>query len=395
MRWLLAMIFGATMAHAAPNAAVFSNIDGGTVDLADYAGQPVLVVNTASQCGYVGQYVGLQRFYDSYKDRGLVVLAVPSDDFNQELADGAAIKDFCEVTFGLTLPMTDITHVRGPDAHAFYKSVKAQTGFVPGWNFNKVLIGPDGAVMGSWGAPVAPQSPAIVKAIEPFLKARQPVGGRSPPMSNSDKEPDLKAAYAVQTPDDNRKLYADWARTYDARFAVDMDYQLPRLVALILAEVYDGPGPVLDVGAGTGLVAQNMLTRGTTPVDALDISEDMLAVAAEKKLYRETIQGDLTAKVDIADGSYDALVSAGTFTRGHVGPEALDELLRIARPGATFVLAVNHAHFEARGFGDKFRTLEGKVEDVEQRVVHIYGEKGDAAHKDDTAQIAVFRKIQG
>ncbi|MGC1502639.1 MAG: glutathione peroxidase [Sulfitobacter sp.] len=148
----------------------FANIDGGTLNLSQWAGQPVLVVNTASQCGFTGQYEGLQALYDRYKERGLVVLAVPSDDFNQELASAAEVKDFCEIAFGLDLPMTDISHVKGGKAHAFYKAVLAETGFVPRWNFNKVLIGPEGAVLGTWGASVKPQSRAIVGAIEPLLK---------------------------------------------------------------------------------------------------------------------------------------------------------------------------------------------------------------------------------
>lgn len=147
----------------------FPSIDGGTLNLEDWRGQPVLVVNTASQCGFTPQYEGLQALSDTYGPRGLVVLAVPSDDFNQELGSAAEVKEFCELTYGLDLPMTDITHVRGPKAHPFYKAVKAETGFEPGWNFNKVLIGPDGAVVGTWGSSVQPQSKLIVQEIEPLL----------------------------------------------------------------------------------------------------------------------------------------------------------------------------------------------------------------------------------
>ncbi len=173
MRWILAIamtLIGAQAAFAVPRDMSFSNIDGGSLNLAQWAGQPVLVVNTASQCGYTYQYTGLQSLYDTYKGRGLVVLAVPSDDFNQELASGAAVKEFCEISFGLDMPMTDITHVKGSKAHPFYKAVAAETGFQPKWNFNKVLIGPDGKVMGSWGSSTKPESAEIVKAIEPLLK---------------------------------------------------------------------------------------------------------------------------------------------------------------------------------------------------------------------------------
>ncbi|KIN65623.1 Glutathione peroxidase [Sulfitobacter noctilucae] len=171
MRWIFGFVLSviASAAWAAPPDMTFANIDGGTLNLSQWAGQPVLVVNTASQCGFTGQYEGLQALYDTYKERGLVVFAVPSDDFNQELGTSEEVKEFCEVAFGLDLPMADITRVRGSKAHPFYRAVKAETGFVPRWNFNKVLIGPDGAVVQTWGSSAKPQSRAIVGAIEPLL----------------------------------------------------------------------------------------------------------------------------------------------------------------------------------------------------------------------------------
>ncbi len=163
---ILMTLMLATTAHAGHR---FANIDGGTHDMSAWAGKPVLVVNTASQCGFTYQYEGLQRLYDTYKDRGLVVLAVPSDDFNQELASAEEVKEFCEISFGLDMPMADITHVIGQQAHPFYREVAAQTGFVPRWNFNKVLIGPDGAVVETWGSRVRPMSGKVTGAIERLL----------------------------------------------------------------------------------------------------------------------------------------------------------------------------------------------------------------------------------
>ncbi|MDO9637866.1 MAG: glutathione peroxidase [Pseudotabrizicola sp.] len=148
----------------------FVSIDGGRIALDDWAGGPVLVVNTASLCGFAGQFDDLQALHDRYSGRGLLVLAVPSDDFNQELADAQAVKEYCALRFDLTLPMTDITHVRGPKAHAFYQWLAAEHGFTPGWNFNKVLIGPAGEVLGTWGAAVKPTSAAITGRIEPLLR---------------------------------------------------------------------------------------------------------------------------------------------------------------------------------------------------------------------------------
>jgi glutathione peroxidase len=148
----------------------FASIDGGEIDLADFRGKPVLVVNTASLCGFVGQFDGLQALHDRFADDGVLVLAVPSNDFDQELGDEAAVKEFCATTFDLTLPMTEITSVKGPEAHPFYAWLRDQTGFVPRWNFNKVLIGPDGSVVATFGSQVEPDSDRIVGRIEAFLE---------------------------------------------------------------------------------------------------------------------------------------------------------------------------------------------------------------------------------
>ena len=167
----LAALILTLAATAAPAADFrFDDIDGGTHALADWAGQPVLVVNTASRCGFTGQYEGLQTLWERYRDRGLVVLAVPSDDFRQELDSAEAVRDFCEANFGLTLPMTDITRVTGADAHPFYRWLADSHGFVPAWNFNKVLIGPEGAPVAFWGATVNPLSGPVRAAIEPLLR---------------------------------------------------------------------------------------------------------------------------------------------------------------------------------------------------------------------------------
>lgn len=147
----------------------FASIDGGTIDLADFSGKPVLVVNTASLCGFAGQFDDLQDLHDRYADRGLVVLAVPSDDFNQELASAAEVKDYCAVNFDLSIPMTDITQVTGPQAHPFYAWLAAEHGFTPSWNFNKVLLGPDGDVVQTWGSVMRPDADPVLREIEALL----------------------------------------------------------------------------------------------------------------------------------------------------------------------------------------------------------------------------------
>lgn len=172
---LFALLFGALLAAAAAMAASpardwrFALIDGGSLSLSDWAGRPVLVVNTASRCGFTPQYKGLQALYERYRDRGLVVLAVPSNDFRQELSSEAEVRQFCALNFDLDLPMTTITPVRGPSAHPFYRWLSQTAGWAPSWNFNKVLIAPDGSVAGTWGSTTRPLASVLTRRIEALL----------------------------------------------------------------------------------------------------------------------------------------------------------------------------------------------------------------------------------
>ncbi len=175
MRTLIAtavVVLSAGMAVAGMPNVTFPSIDGGTLSMSDWDGRPVLVVNTASRCAFTGQYEELQALYDAYRDQGLVVLAVPSDDFRQELDSAEEVKEFCEMNFGLDLPMTDITNVTGADAHPLYRAVREETGFVPGWNFNKVLFARDGTVTATWGSRTSPMSRPIKDAVEDALHTR-------------------------------------------------------------------------------------------------------------------------------------------------------------------------------------------------------------------------------
>lgn len=167
--FLLILALAALLPMRAWAGFTFAGIDGGQIDLDDYRGKPVLVVNTASLCGFAGQYDDLQTLYDTYGSRGLFVLAVPSDDFAQELANEAAVKEYCAVNFDLTLPMTAITPVTGGAAHPFYAMLRDTYGFEPAWNFNKVLLGPDGQMVENWGAGTNPTSRQMTRAIEALL----------------------------------------------------------------------------------------------------------------------------------------------------------------------------------------------------------------------------------
>jgi glutathione peroxidase len=150
----------------------FSSIDGGALPLSDYKGKAVLVVNTASFCGYTPQYEGLQSLWSEYKDKGLVVLGVPSNDFGaQEPGTAEEIKDFCETNFDVDFPLAAKEVVKGSDAHAFYKwaaDVKGDEN-APRWNFHKYLVAPDGTLVNAFPSRVEPMSKELVGAIEAAL----------------------------------------------------------------------------------------------------------------------------------------------------------------------------------------------------------------------------------
>ena len=136
------------------------------------------------------------------------------------------------------------------------------------------------------------------------------------------KKPDLEGAYSLKTTEDSVRLYREWAETYDADFVEATHYASPGHVARLFAEA-GGQGPILDVGAGTGIVAEELAKLGRGPVDATDISPEMLEVAGRKGLYRDLFTSDITDRIDRPDDSYAGVVCAGTFTLGHVGPEGL------------------------------------------------------------------------
>ena len=206
------------------------------------------------------------------------------------------------------------------------------------------------------------------------------------------KKPSLDVAYALQSPDDNRLLYADWAKTYDCDFAENMGYALPIRVADAFAAKLNGSqnGRILDVGAGTGLVGQRLNSHDYSNIDGLDISPEMLEVARAKGCYENMIEGDLLSRLLILDNTYNYIISAGTFTHGHVGASALDELLRISKPGALFCIAINSTYFSSTGFEKKFHQLSKKITQLEFITVQIYSE-GD--HTDGEGVVAIFRSV--
>jgi glutathione peroxidase len=145
-------------------------LDEKPTSLCSYAGKVVLVVNTASYCGFTPQYKGLEQLYSKYKGRGLVVLGFPSNDFGEQEPDGAKkIAEFCEQTYGVKFPMFSKTVVAGARAHPFYRGLAQAGGQPPGWNFHKYLIDREGRSVASYSSRVAPDDKRLVAQIETLL----------------------------------------------------------------------------------------------------------------------------------------------------------------------------------------------------------------------------------
>ena len=147
------------------------SISGEKINLKDYRNKVILIVNTASYCGFTKQYDELQELWDLYKEKGLIVLGVPSNSFNQEKKSNADVKKFCEVNFNINFPLTTITKVKGNDAHEIFKWAKKNHGksAVPKWNFHKILINKEGMVENTFASMTKPMSKKIIKAIENIL----------------------------------------------------------------------------------------------------------------------------------------------------------------------------------------------------------------------------------
>ena len=175
---LCTLVLGTVQARAdAPKPLVgeMKSLDGKPVDLASYKGKVVLVVNVASRCGYTRQYAGLQKLYEDHKDKGLVILGFPANDFGaQEPGSDADIEKFCSSTYGVTFPMFSKITVKGPGKAPLYTALTeaADPKGEVSWNFEKFLIGRDGGVVGRFKSGVAPDSADLVKAIEAELAKR-------------------------------------------------------------------------------------------------------------------------------------------------------------------------------------------------------------------------------
>ena len=148
------------------------SISGEEINLKDYKNKVILLVNTASYCGFTKQYDDLQKLWDQYKNDGLIVLGIPSNSFNQEKKEDSEVKKFCEVNFNINFPLTKITDVKGDDAHEIFKWAKNNYGksAIPKWNFYKILINKEGKIEDTFSSLTKPTSNKIVSKIEKLLK---------------------------------------------------------------------------------------------------------------------------------------------------------------------------------------------------------------------------------
>ncbi len=149
-----------------------NSISGELIDFKKFKNKAVLVVNTASYCGFTKQYGDLQKLWEKYKSKGLIVLGIPSNSFNQENKSNTEVKEFCEVNFDITFPLTAITDVKGDNAHEIFKWAKENHGksAIPKWNFHKILINKEGKVHDTFASFTKPMSKKIIKEVDLILK---------------------------------------------------------------------------------------------------------------------------------------------------------------------------------------------------------------------------------
>ncbi|MFQ6404496.1 glutathione peroxidase [Methylophilus sp. QUAN] len=148
----------------------FKTLQGQTVDFCQFQDKPILIVNTASKCGFTPQFEALESLYDQYKDKGLVVIGFPSNDFRQEPGNNKQIGDFCKLTYSVKFPMVEKSSVTGSSANSLYQQLIKQTGQAPQWNFYKYVILPGGQKVYSFNSMTRPESEDIMSKIKPYLK---------------------------------------------------------------------------------------------------------------------------------------------------------------------------------------------------------------------------------
>ncbi len=217
----------------------------------------------------------------------------------------------------------------------------------------------------------------------------------------SDEPLGLDEAYSVKSPDDNRRLYAKWAATYETSFVDAKQYRYPKAIAEVFNDVVGPVTRVLDIGTGTGLTGMYLLRlRPDLVIDGMDISPEMLAQAQSKlrqdgsAVYRALFERDLTRAVPNENPPYEALFSSGTFTHGHLGPECIANLLPLLEHNGWLVIGVNNEHFESRGFEQELASLVdlGLIQSPEILRIDVY-EPGSVHHGDQARVIITRRRM--
>lgn len=203
----------------------------------------------------------------------------------------------------------------------------------------------------------------------------------------------LQGAYEIETPADSRAYYHDFADHYDAEFAQKLGYIYPRVIAEFYHKIATPQDrPIADIGCGTGLVAESLSLPAKT-IHGFDISPEMLDRSREKNLYAALHNVDLTLPLPPLPTLFGAVVSAGTFTHGHLGPDPLENLLTLAGPDGLFCIGVNAQHFADQGFAPVLGRLhsQGKITAPVLETVPIYSDP-NSAHGKDKAQVLIYRK---
>lgn len=192
----------------------------------------------------------------------------------------------------------------------------------------------------------------------------------------SESNPLLRRVYALNGDrEETRRVYGEWAPAYEQDTVDGMGYVAPELVARELAGLVEPEAHVLDAGCGTGLAGAHLKSLGFEQIDGIDLSNGMLELARSKQAYSKLREADLTSRLDIPDNSYDAAISVGVFTSGHVKPSALEELARVTRPGAPIVVTVHENVWEREAYPEQLEKMEA------EGLVHVRAVKEAPYHK--------------
>ncbi len=207
----------------------------------------------------------------------------------------------------------------------------------------------------------------------------------------------LKGAYALKTPEDSVIYYKGFSKLYDKTYVEELAYIYPKGVALELFNNYDGNGNICDIGCGTGLVGEELYSLNSNfVIDGIDISPDMISVAKEKNLYRNLYEIDLNQPILNVPKNYSALISSGTFTHGHLGPEVLVSLLSICKEDAILTIGINALYYHKKGFEKVLNKLEleNKIRMIKISSIPIYSSKDKIQNEENQlAIICTFAKI--